>query len=76
MDTNSDDRVSYTEFIRWLFHGSSEATVITKKVFGENPMDCFPNCLRACASLGYDVDDEMLKEVFDLIDAAWHVQEV
>eukprot|EP00438_Fugacium_kawagutii_P003668 Skav224238 [mRNA] locus=scaffold939:1285377:1313197:+ [translate_table: standard] len=34
MDTNSDERVSYTEFIRWLFHGGSEATVITKKVFG------------------------------------------
>ena len=24
-DTNSDERVSYTEFIRWLFHGSAEA---------------------------------------------------
>ena len=24
-DTNSDERVSYTEFIRWLFHGGAEA---------------------------------------------------
>ena len=24
-DTNCDDRVSYTEFVKWLFHGSSEA---------------------------------------------------
>lgn len=112
MDTNSDDRVSYTEFIRWLFHGSSEATVITKKVFGgpSTPAEAmtefmefvqelkdappekegdkpaklkdifkkmdengsgkvsFTEFKSACASLGYDVDDEMLKEVFDLID--------
>ena len=24
-DTNCDDRVSYTEFVKWLFHGSKEA---------------------------------------------------
>ena len=34
MDTNSDERVSYMEFIAWLFRGSQAATAITKKVFG------------------------------------------
>ena len=32
-------------------------------------MDCFPNCLRACASLGYDVDDEMLWLYYDIFCA-------
>ncbi|CAL1128648.1 unnamed protein product [Cladocopium goreaui] len=111
MDTNSDERVSYTEFIRWLFHGGAEATVITKKVFsgpstpaeamtefmefiqelkdtppaeGEKPtklkdifkkMDengsgkiSFTEFKSATSSLGYDLDDDLLKEVFDLID--------
>ncbi|CAJ1364537.1 unnamed protein product [Effrenium voratum] len=112
MDTNSDDRVSYTEFIRWLFHGGQEATVITKKVLGgpSTPAEAMsefmefiqelkdeppaegekPTKLRdifqkldqngsgkisftefksSCNSLGYDVDDDMLKEIFDVIDA-------
>ncbi|OLQ02119.1 Calmodulin-4 [Symbiodinium microadriaticum] len=111
MDTNCDDRVSYTEFVKWLFHGSSEAQVITKKVMGgpataSEAMDEFvsyiqelkdtppaegekPTKLRdifrkmdengsgkisftefhsSCKSLGFDMSDEMLKEVFDQID--------
>mmetsp|Transcript_67432 Transcript_67432/g.158858 ORF Transcript_67432/g.158858 Transcript_67432/m.158858 type:complete len:275 (-) Transcript_67432:49-873(-) len=111
MDTNCDDRVSYTEFVKWLFHGSKEAQVITKKVMGgpataSEAMDEFvsfiqelkdappaegekPTKLRdifrkldengsgkisftefhsSCKSLGFDLNDDMLKEVFDSID--------
>ena len=45
-DTNSDERVSYTEFIRWLFHGGAEAVTVA----GERQMmgDCIPLDCQIC----------------------------